>query len=154
MPMTPEFAADVLADRRPLVPAVAADYPTELSRGVAQQAQLASDLGPYLAVATDDDVVVGEIGGALTGPGVVEIGYAIVPSRWGRGLATAAVRELVERLRARADIECIVAHTPLDRPASARVLEKAGFACVGEADDLHEGTPLRVKAWELRFVRA
>ena len=43
----------------------------------------------------------------------------------------------------------MVASAPLDRPASGRVLEKAGFAVVGEADDDHEGAVVRVKRWEL-----
>jgi len=44
----------------------------------------------------------------------------------------------------------IVAHTPLERPESGRVLEKAGFAMVREMDDTDEaGTVRRVKEWEL-----
>jgi hypothetical protein len=37
----------------------------------------------------------------------------------------------------------------LTAPRAGRVLEKAGFALVGEADDEHEGAVLRVKQWEL-----
>lgn len=47
----------------------------------------------------------------------------------------------------------LVAHTPLDRPESARVVEKAGFTFVREVEDVHEGVVLRVKEWELRFAR-
>ena len=47
------------------------------------------------------------------------------------------------------DIERMVAHNPLDRPASGRVLEKAGFRLVGEFDDEHEGVGLCVQRWEL-----
>jgi hypothetical protein len=54
-----------------------------------------------------------------------------------------------DRARAVDDIERVIAHTPLDRPASGRVLEKAGFRCTGEEDDEHEGAVLRVRAWEL-----
>jgi hypothetical protein len=43
----------------------------------------------------------------------------------------------------------VLRHTPLDRPASGRVLEKAGFAMVGEEDDEDDGTPIRVLRWEL-----
>lgn len=91
----------------------------------------------------------GEIGGAFVAPGVVEIGYAVVPSCWGRGYATAAVRALVARAREVSDIERVVAHTPLDRPASGRVLEKAGFTFAGEQDDEHDGVRIRVRRWEL-----
>ena len=38
----------------------------------------------------------------------------------------------------------------LDRPESARVVEKAGFAMASETDDTDEaGNALRVKEWEL-----
>jgi RimJ/RimL family protein N-acetyltransferase len=43
----------------------------------------------------------------------------------------------------------IVAHTPLERPASARVLDKAGFRLVGQTTDRHEGQTLDVHRWEL-----
>ena len=47
-------------------------------------------------------------------------------------------------------MHCIVAHAPLDRPASGRVLEKAGFARVGEVDDAdEEGNVVRAVEWEL-----
>jgi RimJ/RimL family protein N-acetyltransferase len=59
------------------------------------------------------------------------------------------VRALVERARAIAEVERMAAYTPLDRPASGRVLEKAGFACVGELDHEHDGAVMRVKRWEL-----
>src|SRR3954449_10663294 len=95
---------------------VAADYPTEFSAGVGEHAGEPRPLGPFFLHRTDDDVVVGEIGGGFVAPGVVEIGYAIVPSCWGRGYATEAVRALVERAREAEDIERMVAHTPLDRP--------------------------------------
>jgi hypothetical protein len=43
-----------------------------------------------------------------------------------------------------------VAHAPLERPESGRVVEKAGFAMVREMDDTdEEGNVLRVKEWEL-----
>jgi RimJ/RimL family protein N-acetyltransferase len=101
---------------------------------------------------SEDDVVVGEIGGGFVAPGVVEIGYAVVSSCWGRGYATEAVRALVERARAVPEVERIIGHTPLDRPASGRVLEKAGFTLMGEEEDDDEGTPIRVNRWELVLV--
>jgi len=59
------------------------------------------------------------------------------------------VRALLERVRGAADVDRIVALTPLDRPASGRVLEKAGFRLAGELDHEHDGEPMRVKRWEL-----
>nr|PZN21727.1 MAG: hypothetical protein DIU78_16920 [Pseudomonadota bacterium] len=149
--MTSATAAALLEGKRPSDISVAEDYPTEFSQGVAAQVAHGSDLGPYVIYAPNEAIVVGEIGGAFTGPGTVEIGYAVVRSRWGRGIATEAVRELVRVIRKRSDVERVVAHTPLDRPASARVVEKAGFTFVREVEDSHEGQTLRAKEWELRL---
>lgn len=151
--MTSTTAAALLEGKRPSDIPVAEDYPTEFSRGVAAQVAHGSDLGPYVIHLPTEGVVVGEIGGAFTGAGTVEIGYAVVRSHWGRGIATEAVRELVRIIRERSDVERVVAHTPLDRPESARVVEKAGFTFVREVDDSHEGQAFRVKEWELRFER-
>jgi len=137
------------AGRTPPDVKVAPDYPTEFSAGVGSHAASGGALGPFFLHRADDDVVVGEIGGGVIAPGVVEIGYAVVASCWGRGYATDAVRALVERARGIADVHRIIAHTPLDRPASGRVLAKAGFTNAGEAQDEHEGAPIRVNRWEL-----
>lgn len=147
--MTTATAAALLDDARPSDIEVVPDYPTEFSKGVAAQVAVGSELGPYV-IHSPSGSVVGEIGGAFTSEGTVEIGYAIVRSHWGRGIATAAVRELVRRLTLRADVVRVVAHTPLDRPESGRVVEKAGFTFVREIEDSHEGETLRVKEWELR----
>jgi RimJ/RimL family protein N-acetyltransferase len=152
--MTPQTAQALLAGTNPVDIEVASDYPTEFSRGVAAQVALASDLGPFVVYASTAPVVVGEIGGAFTSEGTVEIGYAVVRSHWGRGIATAAVCELVRLMGARPDVQRVVAHTPLDRPESARVVEKAGFTCVGEVEDEHEGTIMRVKKWQLALGRS
>jgi RimJ/RimL family protein N-acetyltransferase len=136
------------AGRIPEDVAVAADYPTEFSAGVGQHAGGDGALGPFFLHRTEDDVVVGEIGGGFIKPGVIEIGYAVVASCWGRGYATEAVRAFLDRARAVAGIERIIGHTPLDRPASGRVLEKAGFSNVGEEEDEHEGRRIRVNRWE------
>lgn len=137
------------AGRIPQDVRVAPDYPTEFSAGVGHHVGNDGALGPFFLHRSEDDVVVGEIGGGRVAPGLVEIGYAVVASCWGRGYATEGLRALVERARAVAEVERIVAHTPLNRPASGRVLEKAGFALVGEEEDEHEGATIRVNRWEL-----
>jgi RimJ/RimL family protein N-acetyltransferase len=151
--MTAATAAALLEGKPPPDISVAEDYPTELSQGVAAQVGTGNGFGPYVIYPAIGSVVVGEIGGAFTGAGTVEIGYAVVRSHWGQGIATEAVRELLGILREHADVERVVAHTPLDRPESARVVEKAGFSFVREMEDTHEGVVVRVKAWELRVVR-
>jgi RimJ/RimL family protein N-acetyltransferase len=130
--------------------AVASDYPTEFSAGVAQGVGADGQFGPFLLHRSEDELVIGEIGGAFVDEGTIEIGYAVVESHWNRGYATAAVEALVGKARDAAGVRRIVAHTPLERPESGRVLEKVGFAILRETDDADEdGNIIRVKAWEL-----
>lgn len=56
-----------------------------------------------------------------------QVGYVIDKTFWGRGFATAAVQRLLPRLEATCTLSRIWATCALDNPASARVLEKAGF---------------------------
>ena len=149
--MSREAADAILAGDPPQDVRVAQDYPTEFSVGVAQCVGAVGQFGPFLVHRLDDDVVVGEIGGAFVDEqGSIEIGYAVVESQMNRGYATAAIEALVTKARAASEVRRIVGHTPLDRPQSGRVLEKVGFSLVREMDDADEaGNVLRVKEWEL-----
>ena len=94
----------------------------------------------------DDGALVGF--GGWKGPpvdGEVELGYAVAPSRRGRGIATAAVCQLVERGRA-AGVEVVTAHTLDVANASTSVLEHCGFALTAEVADMELGVIWR---WEL-----
>jgi RimJ/RimL family protein N-acetyltransferase len=59
------------------------------------------------------------------------------------------LRELIVLARAIPELQRIIAHAPVDRPASGRVLQKAGFTLVGQTEDEHEGVTLLVQRWEL-----
>jgi RimJ/RimL family protein N-acetyltransferase len=147
----PRDAADaILAGERPAGVRVAGDYPTEFSAGMAQAVGTEGQFHFFIH-RLGDDVVVGEIGAAFVDEqGTIEIGYAVVESQRNRGYATAAVEALVARLRGVSGVRRFVAHAPLERPESGRVVGKAGFSMVGEADDTDEaGNVLRVKEWEL-----
>jgi RimJ/RimL family protein N-acetyltransferase len=149
--MTRDAADAILAGERPGGVRVADDYPTEFSVGVAQRVGAEGQFGPFFIHRRDDGLVVGEIGGAFVDrEGTIEIGYAVVESAWNRGHATAAVGAIVRKALDASEVRRIVAHTPLERPQSGRVLEKAGFAMVREIDDAdEEGNVLRVTEWEL-----
>jgi len=149
--MTREAADAMLAARRPSDVCVADGYPTEFSVGVARCVGAERQFGPFFLHRSDDDVVVGEIGGAfIDEKGTIEIGYAVVESHWNRGYATAAVEALVSKAREASEVRRIVAHTPLERPRSGRVLEKAGFARGREMEDADEaGNVVRVEEWQL-----
>ena len=80
--MSREAADAILAGDPPQDVRVAQDYPTEFSVGVAQCVGAMGQFGPFLVHRSDDDVVVGEIGGAFVDEqGSIEIGYAVVESR-------------------------------------------------------------------------
>jgi RimJ/RimL family protein N-acetyltransferase len=60
-----------------------------------------------------------------------EVGYWVGEPFWGRGIATRAVRALSEWVFATTPVVRIYAHVFDWNPASARVLEKVGFALEG-----------------------
>lgn len=57
----------------------------------------------------------------------VDVGYAMRPEHWGRGLMAEAVTALAGRCLAHAEIFRFQAFCDVDNPASARVMEKAGM---------------------------
>jgi [ribosomal protein S5]-alanine N-acetyltransferase len=97
--------------------------------------------GSLFFIETDIPSLVGL--GGFKGPpsseGVVEIGYAIAPAFRGRGLATDAVRQMIQRAFADATVCAVDAHTlGCDNP-STRVLQRAGFRKIAEWDDPADG---------------
>ena len=83
----------------------------------------------FLLIRKEDDAVLGS-GGFGGSARVAELGYGLGRAYWGRGYATEAVEALLEHaglLRLRR----LEAYSFLDNLASARVLEKAGFAHLG-----------------------
>lgn len=56
-----------------------------------------------------------------------ELGYWIARAHWGRGIASEAVRALVDHAFDVLALERVFAHHFLWNPASGRVLEKAGL---------------------------
>jgi RimJ/RimL family protein N-acetyltransferase len=60
-----------------------------------------------------------------------ELGYWLGETYWGRGIATAAVRAVTEHALTSHDLRRVFALPFADNRASARVLEKAGFALEG-----------------------
>ena len=144
-------AADaILVGERPEGVRLADDYPTEFSAGMAEAVGKEGQF-QYFVQRLEDDVVVGDIGAAFVDDeGTIEIGYAVVGSEQNRGYATAAVQALVASMRDLSEVRRFVAHAPLERPESGRVLEKAGFTMAREMDDTDEmGIVRRVNEWEL-----
>ncbi|MGI8864983.1 MAG: GNAT family N-acetyltransferase [Solirubrobacteraceae bacterium] len=69
----------------------------------------------------------------------VEVTWAIVPERWGQGLATELARGARKVALEDLGLDQIVAFTLPDNHASRRVMDKSGFVFEGEI--LHAGLP-------------
>lgn len=68
--------------------------------------------------------------------GSAEVGYRIAQAQAGKGLATAALRHLVELARTQWQLRRLHAHVASRNQASARVLERCGFTPVAGAESL------------------
>jgi ribosomal-protein-alanine N-acetyltransferase len=68
-----------------------------------------------------------------------ELGYRVAQHVAGRGVATAAVRELCQLAAARHGLRTLRAAAASQNVASQKVLAKAGFVPVGPADPAHIG---------------
>lgn len=62
------------------------------------------------------------------------IGYAVRPSAWGRGHATAMLAGMLAYVRANLPLERVTLTANLDNPASIRVIEKNGGVARDEVD--------------------
>jgi RimJ/RimL family protein N-acetyltransferase len=86
-------------------------------------------------------VLVGEDGSVLgrfnlynIEDGAAELGYRVAQTAAGRGVATAAVRELCQLAAVRHGLHTLRAATSHENIASQKVLAKAGFLPAGPAD--------------------
>ncbi|MET3133577.1 ribosomal-protein-alanine N-acetyltransferase [Oxalobacteraceae bacterium GrIS 1.11] len=62
------------------------------------------------------------------GAGIAEVGYRMARQQAGNGLATGALRYLIDLARSQWGLARLSAYVTADNAASARVLEKCGFA--------------------------
>jgi [ribosomal protein S5]-alanine N-acetyltransferase len=98
--------------------------------------------GPWILRDRTTDEIVGRGGLARTlvaGRDEVEVQWAIVPERWGEGLATELAHTAAEVAFTDLELQTIVAFTLPHNRASRRVMEKAGFRY--EQDTEHAGLP-------------
>jgi [ribosomal protein S5]-alanine N-acetyltransferase len=87
----------------------------------------------YVLVAEDGSVM-GRFNLYDVGDGTADLGYRVAQHVAGRGVATAAVRELCGLAAARHGLRTLRAATSRENAASQRVLAKAGFVPAGPAD--------------------
>ncbi|GAA1368531.1 GNAT family N-acetyltransferase [Streptomyces beijiangensis] len=106
--------------------AFTAEDPTDRARFDAHWAKIRADAGIVNRTVLADGVVVGHT--AVYGePGEREVTYFIDRAYWGKGVATAALRSLLEIVEERP----LHARAAADNAGSRRVLEKCGFLVTG-----------------------
>ena len=97
-------------------------------------------VAPVVKAAGDRVVeVASPAAGEIRCPTVVEVAWAIVPERWGQGLATELALASVEVAFDWLGLAELIAFTLPGNLASRRVMEKAGFAYEREIE--HAGLP-------------
>lgn len=74
-----------------------------------------------------------------TGVEELEVGWAVAPARWGRGLATEMADAAIAYAWEELDLDQLITFTITNNTASRRVMEKTGFAY--ERDFLHVNVP-------------
>jgi RimJ/RimL family protein N-acetyltransferase len=166
-PTTPELLRAELAGRSAFAAAIGVDVPSSWPPEFYDEDAIRQTLaaledhasahpwGLYYVVlretATSRATLVGTTGfkGPPSADGTVEIGYSIVVEHQRLGLATEAVRGLVEFAFAIPAIQTVVAQTLPDLIPSHRVLQKLGFAFVGGGADPHAPPGAKVLRYEL-----
>jgi RimJ/RimL family protein N-acetyltransferase len=95
--------------------------------------------GAYYVLVAGDGSVLGRFNLYRLEDGAAELGYRVAQHAAGRGLATAAVRELCALAAARHGLHTLRAAASRENTASRKVLAKAGFVPAGPADPAHLG---------------
>ncbi|MGW3355005.1 GNAT family N-acetyltransferase [Streptomyces bungoensis] len=90
--------------------------------------------GAFYVLVAEDGSVLGRFNLYRIGDGTADLGYRVAQHVTGRGVATAAVRELCRLAVTRHGLRRLRAATSRNNAASQRVLAKAGFVPVGPAD--------------------
>jgi len=110
------------------------DYFAEFEdRHRALLAEQEAGLGVFHVLLDDDGNVVGRFNLYDVAEGTAVVGYRVAERAAGRGVATAALRDLVELARVEYGLEKLRAVTSDDNLASQKVLANAGFVPVGPA---------------------
>lgn len=89
---------------------------------------------------------------ALNGP--PELGYWIAPAYWGRGVASAATRALVDLVFAMTGLDRLVSGHFVDNEASAAVLAKLGFGRSGVIEQHSRARKESVRLVAMALTRA
>jgi ribosomal-protein-alanine N-acetyltransferase len=89
-----------------------------------------SPSGPYIIEDRKTSIVLGSTGLSFETPYRAATGYVLAVDAWGHGFATEALQAMVD-VAGQLHLRRLYALCHVDHVASARVLEKCGFACEG-----------------------
>ena len=110
--------------------------------------------GMWLKVLTDAGDEAGQIGvwrAEHGGEEVWEVGWMLHTSFHGRGLGSAALGELIERMRDAGIYDVVHAYPGADNGPSNGLCRKFGFELVGEIDEEFRGVRFVGNHWVLRL---
>ena len=130
-------------------PVPAAEIPAVHGRRLATTAD---DPWYFVVLAMPDAEPVGTIGIWQTeheGAVVHETGWVLLAAHHGRGLASAALAELLDRAHAEPRFEHLHAFPGVTNPASNALCRKFGFELLGEEEGGYRDARLRVNHWVL-----
>lgn len=82
-----------------------------------------------------------------------ETGWMVLPAHQGRGIASAALTLLIERVKAEPRFPSIHAFPPVTNAPSNALCRKFGFALVGQGDFAYSGRTLHCNHWMLDTPR-
>lgn len=106
----------------------------------------------FTIVAEPSGPAVGTIGVWETGHGgesLHEAGWMVLPAHHGRGIASAALTLLIERVMAEPRFPSIHAFPPVTNAPSNALCRKFGFVLLGQVDFVYSGRTLHCNHWSL-----
>ena len=109
-------------------------FETFTDRHRALLAEQDSGIGAYYVLVDGDGTVLGRFNLVFVGDGAAHVGYRVAQQVTGRGVATAALRDLCSLASSRHGLRTLRAATSRENVASQRVLLNAGFVETGPAD--------------------
>jgi RimJ/RimL family protein N-acetyltransferase len=83
------------------------------------------------------------------GEQIHETGWMVLPAHQGRGIASAALTLLIERVKAEPQFAGIHAFPPVSNAPSNALCRKFDFALLGECDVIYAGRTLHCNHWAL-----
>ena len=109
-------------------------YDQFTDRHSALLAEQEAGIGVFYVLVAEDGSVLGRFNLVFVEDGTAKLGYRVAQHAAGRGVATAAVRELCRLAAGRYGLRTLRAATSRENVASQKVLVKAGFVPTGPAD--------------------